>query len=271
MNDPARPRPSHPLRRPGWIIFSAVAALLLSVFASLGMWQLRRLDERRFDNRITAARLQRPPLPLEEFLAQPGAMDDPGHYEYTAVSASGVFLEEGAVDVRSQVNEGVDGVHAVHPFLMEDGRAALVNIGWFPAGAARPPLTGLYGPGRVEITGLVRPTQPRPPLGRTEPEGPLRRVSRIDVPRIGQQVSPPLLPFWIQLTAPDDPQALPEPVPPPDLGEGPHLPYAVQWFSFGAVLLGGYAALLRRDVRRFRRAGEKGSPSPPPPGRRASG
>lgn len=264
MNDPSRARPSRLLLRPGWMIFSAVAVLLLAVFAALGMWQLRRLEERRFDNRITAARLEREPLPLADFLAVPGVTEDPGHYRYTAVSAAGVFLEEGAVEVRSQVHQGVDGVHIVHPFLLDDGRAALVNIGWFPSGAARPPAAGIYGAGRVEITGLVRPSQPRPALGRTEPEGELRRVSRIDVPRLAQQVGPPLLPFWIQLTAPDDPQAPPVPVPLPDLGDGPHLPYAIQWFSFGAVLAGGYAALLRRDLKRLRRREEAGDgPGPP--------
>ena len=38
-------------------------------------------------------------------------------------------------------------------------------------------------------------------------------------------------------------------VPPPDLGEGPHLGYAVQWFLFAAVGLVGYPFLLRRRAR----------------------
>ena len=272
MNDAARARPSRLLLRPGWIVFSMVTVLLLAVFAALGMWQLRRLEERRFDNRITAARLEREPLPLADFLAVPGATNDPAHYHYTVVAAAGAFLEEGTVEVRSQVHQGVDGAHVVHPFLLDDGWAALVNIGWFPSGTVRPPASELYGTGRVEITGLIRPSQPRPALGRTEPEGELRRVSRIDIPRLGRQVEPPLLPFWIQLTAPDDPQALPVPVPLPDLGDGPHLAYAIQWFSFGAVLAGGYAAMLRRDLKRLRRAEEaEGAPDPLLSGRRASG
>lgn len=272
MNDAARARPSRLLLRPGWIVFSVFTVLLLAAFVALGMWQLRRLEERRFDSRITAARLEREPLPLADFLAGAGTTDDPGHYRYTAVSAVGNFLEEGTVEVRSQVHQGVDGVHVVHPFVLEDGRAALVNIGWFPSGAARPPASGLYGAGRVEITGLIRASQPRPALGRTEPEGTLQRVSRIDIPRLDRQVGAPLLPFWIQLTAPDDPQALPVPVPLPDLGDGPHLAYAIQWFSFGAVLAGGYGALLRRDLKRSRRAEEaEGAPDPPLSGRRASG
>jgi hypothetical protein len=39
-------------------------------------------------------------------------------------------------------------------------------------------------------------------------------------------------------------------VPAPELGEGPHLGYAVQWFIFGAIALGGYPLILRRVVAR---------------------
>lgn len=43
--------------------------------------------------------------------------------------------------------------------------------------------------------------------------------------------------------------ALPRPVPPPELGDGPHLAYAIQWFAFAAiVLVGGTIFLWRRGA-----------------------
>jgi cytochrome oxidase assembly protein ShyY1 len=37
------------------------------------------------------------------------------------------------------------------------------------------------------------------------------------------------------------------PVPLPDLSEGPHLSYAIQWFCFAAVAVAGAAILVRRE------------------------
>jgi surfeit locus 1 family protein len=38
-------------------------------------------------------------------------------------------------------------------------------------------------------------------------------------------------------------------VPPPPLGDGPHLSYALQWFAFATVALVGYVAWLRAGRR----------------------
>jgi cytochrome oxidase assembly protein ShyY1 len=46
------------------------------------------------------------------------------------------------------------------------------------------------------------------------------------------------------------------PVPVPDLGEGPHLNYAVQWFLFAAVGVLAYPFLLRRQARESADEGE---------------
>jgi hypothetical protein len=40
------------------------------------------------------------------------------------------------------------------------------------------------------------------------------------------------------------------PVPPPELSEGPHLSYAVQWFIFSTIAVVGYPVVLRRVVIR---------------------
>jgi cytochrome oxidase assembly protein ShyY1 len=53
----------------------------------------------------------------------------------------------------------------------------------------------------------------------------------------------------LQRQEPPQPGELPALVPPPDLSEGPHLSYAIQWFTFAAVALVGTALLVRREVR----------------------
>jgi surfeit locus 1 family protein len=60
-----------------------------------------------------------------------------------------------------------------------------------------------------------------------------------------------LLPVYLQLSEQDPPQVegLPAPAPLPELSEGPHLGYALQWFAFATIALVGYVVLLRRGRR----------------------
>ena len=247
--------------RPRWIVFSALVVVITVACVVLGLWQLGRLEERRASNTVLASRLGREPVSLDEVRSalQPvdGIGADPSDYEFTRVTAQGVLVDEGRVLVRSQVVDGQAGVHEVLPLVLEDGSAVLVNVGWFPLGVDPGPATALFPPsGRIELTGLLRADQ-RPAFGRREAEGHLKTVARIDVGRIQEQVDLPLLPFWIQLVGPYDPQRLPIPLPLPAVDDGPHLSYAVQWFSFGSIALVGYVALMRRElgVTRRRRPG----------------
>jgi surfeit locus 1 family protein len=248
--------------RPRWIVFSALVVLVAVACAVLGFWQLGRFEERRASNAVLESRLGREPVSLDEMRSalQPveGIEPDPSDYEFTPLTARGVLVDEGRVVVRSQVVNGQAGVHAVLPLALEDGSAVLVNVGWFPLGVDPGPATVLFPPsGRIELTGLLRADQQRPAFGRRETEGPLETVARIDVGRIQEQVGLPLLPFWIQLVGPDDPERLPIPVTLPAVDDGPHLSYAVQWFSFGSIALVGYVALMRRELGLGRRRSVK--------------
>ena len=213
---------------------------------------------------MLGSRLARAPVALAEIREalqpQEGVEAGPSDYEFTRVTAGGVLIDEGRVMVRSQVVNGRAGNHAVFPLDLGDGTAVLVNVGWFPLGMDPGPVADLYGlSGRIDLVGLLRADQQRPAFGRREPEGRLETVARIDVGRIQEQVSLPLLPFWIQLTEPDDPDRLPIPASVPSVDERSHLSYAVQWFSFGSIALVGYLALMRRELRpprrRYRRGG----------------
>ena len=244
--------------RPRWIAFSVLVAFVSVACVLLGFWQLSRLEERRASNAVLAARLARDPVPLEDLRSAlrpaQGIEVDPSDYEHTRLTAMGRLTDRGRVLVRSQVVAGQAGVHGVYAMDLGDGTAVLVNVGWFPVDVDIGSIADVFGEsGQVDVTGLVRADQKRPALGRAEPPGLLDTVARIDIDRIQQQVDLPLLPFWIQLVEPHDPGRLPIPVPVPEIGEGSHLSYAVQWFSFAAVAVVGYVALMRRELRPGRR------------------
>jgi surfeit locus 1 family protein len=78
-------------------------------------------------------------------------------------------------------------------------------------------------------------------------EGRLVALSRVDIARIQRQVPYELAPVYVLLVG-EQGEELPVPVKPPTFDdEGPHLGYAIQWFSFAIIGLVGYVALLRRD------------------------
>jgi surfeit locus 1 family protein len=219
-----------------------------------GTWQLRRLDEKRDRNEVVEARAA---LDLVDVagLAEPGDFEGVDQLEYRRVTASGRYLPDDEVLVRSRSLEGAPGSWVLTPLLLDDGTAVIVNRGWIPNPGTLEavPARSRAPEGRVEVAGLVRLTETRGRFGSQDPaEGELTDLARADVGRIGRQVDVDVLPVYVQLLTQDPAPDLadqPKPVPAPTLDEGPHLSYAVQWFIFTTVGVVGYPLILRRRAR----------------------
>ena len=73
-------------------------------------------------------------------------------------------------------------------------------------------------------------------------------LSRVDLETLQEQVPYELLPMYVILRTQHPEQGdLPVPEPPPELTDGPHLGYALQWFAFGSIALIGWVILVRRE------------------------
>jgi surfeit locus 1 family protein len=218
------------------------------VLCRLGIWQLDRLAQRRAINATIAARMSDPPVPLTKALAE---MDG---QEYRRVEVRGVFDSSQEIVQRNRALNGAPGVHVLTPLRLSGSDAAvLVDRGWLPQGESTPDTRRAYAAptGEVQVQGQIRRSQEDagapfdPPLSADRPR--LDAWFHVDTTRIGQQTGYQLLPVFIeQLPAPGD-LALPRPDPTTDLGEGPHLSYAIQWFSFALILLVGYVAFVYRQ------------------------
>jgi surfeit locus 1 family protein len=102
----------------------------------------------------------------------------------------------------------------------------------------------------VTVDGRVRPSQLRGLIGPRDPAtGRLTAFARVDIARIGQQITAPLLPAYLELTSPAPSGDLPRLVPPPELDDGPHLSYALQWFSFTLMAAATWWLMLRRSAK----------------------
>lgn len=222
-------------RTPRWIAGHLLAVSLVVLMVSLGFWQLRRLDERRETNALIQSRAVVEPVPVGE-LVDPGD-DGPAVDElrFRAVTASGVHddSDDASVAVRS-TQDGASGARVFTVLDLDNGESVAVLRGFVrPAAdgsvAVPPPPTG-----RVEVDGLAVPRDR------------LELVTRQAIDDL-EESSPELLPVIVQATEADSAELVPVPV--PDLGEGPHLSYAVQWFLFASIGTIGYLFLLRRQAR----------------------
>ena len=143
-------------------------------------------------------------------------------------------------------------------FWIDDGLSVAVIRGWFPNPRLLDQVPDSYRApdGPVTVTGLVRLTETRGSFGPKDPSaGTLTDLARADVARLDAQVPGDLLPFTVQLLEQDPAvtKADPVPVPAPALDEGPHFSYAVQWFIFTTIAIGGYPLILRSRAREIER------------------
>jgi surfeit locus 1 family protein len=245
-----------------WLWATLAVALGVLLLVWLGFWQLQRLDQRRAANAFLLERLQEPPLLVDGGTINPDTADlrravVRGTYDYTQ-----------EIVLRNRTYNELPGVHVLVPLRVNEGdTAVLVDRGWIPYELAVAGQRAAFdGPSEeIELHGIVRRSQAYrgglspadPPLGPDRLR--LDAWFRVDIPRIQQQIPYRLLPIYLEEEAtstqnaavgPASPRRFPRPAPDIELSEGPHLVYAIQWFSFAAILLGGYTLLYRRGNSR---------------------
>lgn len=240
-------------RRWRWVTLGAIIIAL--GLSSLGFWQLDRLGQRRAHNALLESRFEAPPIELT------GQPLDPEANAFRRVIVRGEYDHANEVLLRSRSLNGMPGSDVLTPLrIAGSDQAVLVNRGWVPLlDFEGDRLTEFQQPGPVAIEGILRPSQPRrsmiTPPDQIPAGGRLIAWFRADVERIGSQIPYPLLPFYVEQISPRVNDSVP--VPHPDLNtqdQGPHLGYAIQWFSFAIIGLGGYAALVLRNEQERRRA-----------------
>jgi len=248
-------------RRPWWIAGHVVAVSAIVVFVLLGLWQLRRHDDRRDFNARLESRLEAPTQSLEGLVAEYG--EDGEVLDLRRVEVEGRYAVADEVILRNRTHSGRSGHDVLTPLETGDGRAVMINRGWVPIDVEGPPVIGAEPPpGDVVVYGIVRATQERGSFGPIDPAGGrLERVSRIDVARLQQQTPQDLYPFSIQLDKqnPGQAQDFPIPQPAPSPESGPHMSYAIQWFVFALVVAIGYPILVWRTGQRPHRGNAVGA------------
>ena len=239
-----------------WLVFAAVVVLLGYLAWWLGQWQFDRLESRKADNAVVRANEDRDPAPVADVLAPGRAVEEDD--EWRQVTATGTYDTDDTVIVRYRTRDGQSGVEAVVPFVTTEGPTLLVDRGWMPAanqGAAVPADLPAPPSGEVTVEGWVRADATGPSTavdGRST-----RAISSTEIgPAIGQEVYG----GFVMLESEDgEPAAGLEPVQLPELNNGPHFFYGLQWWFFGVLALFGFG-YLAWDERRSQQRGDSSAP-----------
>lgn len=248
--------------RPKWIFGHLLLVVLVGTFIWCGFWQLRRLHERKAFNSLVRGNRSEAVVDVGKLGIRPDqgtsrAKADQGR----RVRLTGTYVADRSMIIRGQSIDSQPGVWVVTPLRTTAGPLVLVNRGFLHDNGAldSPPARSAPPTGRVTVEGTVQPTETPSVFQHRDPRGPQRAYSRLDVDRIRSGLDQPTLPLWVLATGqqPPDPGVALTPVPPPELTNGPHLSYAIQWFCFTAVGLIGYPLLLVRKARETERGGKK--------------
>jgi surfeit locus 1 family protein len=239
---------------PRWVLSHLLVILLVVVMINLGFWQLRRLDEKRDRNALVEARMDQPEVPLGDLLDAGDGGSAVDGVRYRKVRAIGTYDEGATIQVRNRSQDGAPGAWLVTPIAVEGGeRVGVIRgfVGFRPDGSFEP---AEAPSGRVTVTGLAMDPDR---LGGTAGHDlrPLLAEDGVLPALLMADASDPPEPNGSDGADPE--QATLEPVPKPELDEGPHLGYAVQWFIFSTIAAVGYPIVLRRVViRRGKEAGD---------------
>jgi len=223
-----------------WIL-SILAISFAAIFISLGFWQLRRLSARRQANVLVAARRFTPEVGLDSLPSDTSA----AHFRRVRIRGAYDYANEIVYTLRGR--NGSPGVNILTPIRRGGSdTAVLVNRGWVysPDGVTIDTKPWREGDS-VDANGFVEVFPTKGPFEAPNPTRP-RSMRRLDRVAIRQLFPYPIANYYVVLTDSARTGSGPPRVEPAPLDEGPHRNYAIQWFSFAAISIGGLVIFLRR-------------------------
>ncbi|GAB4523392.1 MAG: SURF1 family protein [Anaerolineales bacterium] len=242
------------LFRKPWIFLTPLVVLAALVMVRLGIWQLDRLEQRRTFNAQVLSQIDQPPL----VLSADTLPEDWQALAFRSVVAEGVFDFEHQVVLGNQEHAGRMGVHLLTPLrIAGTGSVLLVDRGWVPyEDWQSDSLTQYDQPGAVRVEGMLAAGQSNYGIKDCIAEGIDPALTPelwcVDTAYLSSQTPYALPPAYIIQAPTQDAGEETVPyraLPHIEINEGPHLSYAIQWFSFAILLLAGYPFFVYREMQ----------------------
>lgn len=236
---------------------AAFILVMCGVCVRLGFWQLDRLQQRKARNHALETALRMPVLDYDSATA--AAIErEPELFINRRVRATGTYDVAGEIVLRGRANDGSPGVHLVTPLVAAGvPQALLVNRGWVPSPDAATVDARPYAePGVRTVVGILQEI-PRNTRAAGEPAttqvngAPVVTYRRLDLDALRRKEPRPFVRLYLQQLPATGSAAKRPPVrialAPQD--NGPHLSYAIQWFSFAVIGVVGLAIMFLRQRR----------------------
>jgi cytochrome oxidase assembly protein ShyY1 len=225
------------IKEPQALFKSLIALLLIAGCLWASQWQYQRGVDRHQRNNAIEETLSLPPVNLENI------KEDAAAFEWRTIETAGEFDGENQILLKNRYFEGVYGYEVLTRFQLSDGRNLWVDRGWVKAGkdARTAPVITPIPKGEVAIKARLR-------LDRSLPQGaffalPTNGAGMIS--KLNAQSSLESESFYLDLIGGSDPLLRPKVAAQvPELSDGPHLAYALQWIFFAGLI--GYGRILIR-------------------------
>lgn len=223
------------------LINSLVALLLIAACLWASQWQFQRGIDRQDRNQLIADQLTKSQLPLAL------VSKNLGKYEWRTVTTSGTFDETNQILLKNRYFEGVYGFEVLTRFTADDGRTFWVDRGWVKAGkdAQTAPTISATPEGKLEITARLR-------LDRSLPQGAFFALPASGsglISKLNAQADSTSEGFYLDLLSGSAPELTPEVVAQvPELSDGPHLAYSLQWIFFAGLIVYGRILIRRGQI-----------------------
>lgn len=229
------------MQREPWAIFkSLIAIFLIAGCLWAAQWQYHRGVDRHARNSMIQAHIDLTPISLGS------AQTVPANFEWQSVTTAGVFNSEHQILLRNRYSEGTYGFEVLTLFTSQENQRFWVDRGWVQAGktASTPPEISPVPTGIVEITGRLR-------LDSSLPQGAFFAIPASGdtlVRELNAQSRMQTENFYIDLLSGSDSSLTPSVTAQlPELSDGPHMAYALQWLFFTGLVV--YGRILIRRAR----------------------
>ncbi len=226
------------------LLQSLVALILIIACLYAAQWQFSRGQFQANTNKIIAENSE---LPALEESALVGL--DPVASQWRKINLTGSFAPTYQELVRNRYSEGKFGFEVLTLFKSSSGENFWVDRGWVAAGpnAMTPPVVAQPAEGEIEITARIRSENLSRQLHgsffvtRTEAPKPnsIAKLQGIEAAEFYLDLLPSLDGAIKPLTE----------VELPELSNGPHFAYALQWLAFAFLALIGRVLLFRETER----------------------
>ncbi len=228
------------VREPFAFFKSLVALALIILCLIAAQWQYQRGVDRHARNAIIEKHIALAPTSLDS------VKDSPLAAEWQSVTTQGVFDSTKQILLKNRYSEGFYGFEVLTLFTTPNNEKFWVDRGWVKAGAAA----------TIAPTITPPPTTPVSITGRLRLDSSLPRGSFFALPADGSGLISKLdaqsqldtEDYYIDLLSGSDSSLTPAvPAQLPELSDGPHMAYALQWLFFGGLVI--YGRILIRRTR----------------------